>query len=88
MFRFGENYARILVMFCLTVLLSLVQPIISPFGLIYFILKYVSDKHNLAWAYLPSEIDQKVHKSAIKIVIFAVVFEQIYLTALGLLRSR
>ena len=29
-FRFGENYARMLVIFTLTMLLSLVQPLISP----------------------------------------------------------
>ena len=103
-FRFGENYARMLVIFTLTMLLSLVQPLISPIskilslifiiniaiidfsGLIYFVLKYLCDKHNLAGVYYPSEIDETLHRSAINIVVFAATFQQIYLTVLAFTR--
>ena len=60
--------------------------IIDFSGLIYFVLKYLCDKHNLAGVYYPSEIDETLHRSAINIVVFAATFQQIYLTVLAFTR--
>ena len=86
-FRFGEQYARMLVIFALVMMLSLSCPMITPFGFLYFLLKYLVDKHNLAWIYEPSEIDLNVHSSAINFVIFSVGMTQFYMTALSVVRN-
>ena len=55
-------------------------------GLLYFVLKHCVDKHNLCWVYTPSEIDKKVHRLVIKLVIFSVVLLQLFQTVVSYLR--
>ena len=86
-FRFGEHYARQLMIFSMVIMFSISTPIISPVGLLYIIMKHVVDKHNLAWINLPSKIDLKVHRSAINFVIFAVGMLQFYMTTLSVVRN-
>ena len=38
-FRFGEQYARLMLIFCMTMMYSLSCPLITPFGLLFFIFK-------------------------------------------------
>jgi len=82
-FRFGEEYAKLLTVFAMVMLFSTSSPLINPVGLLFFILKYMVDKHNLAWVYNPSEIDLNVHRAAINFVIFSVGFIQLYMTFLS-----
>jgi len=86
-FRFGEHYARQLMIFSMVIMFSMSSPMISPFGLLYIIMKHVVDKHNLAWTNLPSKIDLKVHRSAINFVIFASGMLQFYMTTLSVVRN-
>ena len=86
-FRFGEHYARQLMIFSMVIMFSISTPLISPVGLLYIIMKHVVDKHNLAWINLPSKIDLKVHRSAINFVIFAVGMLQFYMTTLSVVRN-
>merc|ERR1712105_10496 len=76
-----------LMIFSLVIMISFSSPIITPFGLLYFLLKHVVDKHNLAWIYDPSEIDNNVHRSAINFVIFSMGMLQFYMTVLSLIRN-
>ena len=46
-FRFGEHYARMMLIFAMVVIFSISCPLITPFGCLYFILKHFVDKHNL-----------------------------------------
>ena len=86
-FRFGEQYAKMLMIFSLVIMISFSSPMITPFGLLYFVLKHIVDKHNLAWIYDPSEIDNNVHRSAINFVIFSMGMLQFYMTVLSLIRN-
>ena len=62
-FRFGEQYARMMMLFCMDILYSMICPLITPFGLLYFIMKHFVDRHNLLYAYKPSKINKEVHSS-------------------------
>jgi len=86
-FRFGEEYAKLLIVFAMVVMLSTSTPLITIFGFLYFVLKYFVDKHNLAWVYEPSEIDLDVHSAAINFVIFSVGFIQFYMSLLSIVRQ-
>ncbi len=54
-FRFGEHYARMALIFCMTMMYCLTCPLITPFGLLFFITKHYVDRHNLLYAYKPSK---------------------------------
>eukprot|EP00092_Neocalanus_flemingeri_P025310 GFUD01027442.1.p1 GENE.GFUD01027442.1~~GFUD01027442.1.p1 ORF type:complete len:880 (+),score=162.84 GFUD01027442.1:356-2995(+) len=86
-FRFGEQYARMLLLFAMVIMYSMSCPLITPFGLIYFILKHLVDKHNLAFVYAPSKINKSVHRSAINFVIFCVTLLQVFMTSFSFIRS-
>jgi len=86
-FRFGEQYARMLLIFAMVMMYSVSCPLITPFGLLYFILKHLVDRHNLAFVYAPSKINKKVHASAINFVIMSVGLLQFFMVAFSILRS-
>jgi len=86
-FRFGEQYARMLLIFSMVMMYSISCPLITPFGLIYFLLKHLVDKHNLAFVYLPSKINKNVHRSAINFVIFSVTLLQVFMVIFSFIRS-
>ncbi len=85
-FRFGEHYARLMLIFCMTMMYSLSCPLITPFGALYFLTKYYVDRHNLLYAYKPSKINQRVHSTAISFVILSVVVLQFFTTVFILIR--
>ena len=86
-FRFGEQYARMMLIFAMTVMFSLSCPLITPFGLLYFILKHLVDRHNLAFVYAPSRINKKVHATAINFVIMSVALLQFFMVVFSFIRS-
>lgn len=86
-FMYGEQYARMLLIFALVTMFSISCPLITPFGLIYFCLKHFVDRHNLAFIYAPSKINKKVHVSAINFVIFSVGLLQFFMVAFTILRT-
>ncbi|KAM4749020.1 CSC1-like protein 1 [Rhinophrynus dorsalis] len=65
-FPYGAMYARMLTIFSIIMAYSLTCPIITPFGLIFMLLKYVVDRHNLYYAYLPTKLDTSIHLAAVK----------------------
>ena len=77
-FRFGEQYARLMLIFTMTMMYCISCPLIAPFGLMFFVIKYYVDRHNLLFAYAPSKINQKVHSSAIHFFVLAVVILQVW----------
>merc|ERR1719154_125967 len=86
-FRFGEQYARMLLLFAMVIMYSISCPLITPFGLAYFVLKHLVDKHNLAFVYAPSKINKSVHRSAINFVIFCVTLLQVFMASFSFIRS-
>ena len=76
-FRFGEQYARLMLIFTMTMMYCISCPLITPFGLMFFLIKYYVDRHNLLFAYAPSKINQRVHSTAINFFVLAVVILQV-----------
>ena len=86
-FRFGEQYARMMLIFAMVVMFSISCPLITPFGCLYFILKHLVDRHNLAFVYARSKINKKVHATAITFVIMSVALVQFFLIVFSVIRS-
>lgn len=90
-FPFGVHYAWSLVVFSITMVYSLLCPLITPFGLVYTILKHLGDKHNLYFAYGPSDMSGvgggKIHATAVRLVRISVLLVQISMAALAGLRG-
>jgi len=86
-FRFGEQYARMMLIFAMVVMFSISCPLITPFGCLYFVLKHLVDRHNLAFVYARSKINKKVHATAINFVIMSVALLQFFLIVFSFIRS-
>jgi hypothetical protein len=86
-FRFGEQYARMMLLFCMTVMFSVSCPLITPFGCLYFITKHYVDRHNIFYVYKPSKISKRVHATAISFVILSTVVLQFFMTIFSVVRS-
>ena len=86
-FRFGEQYARMMLIFAMVVMFSISCPLITPFGCLYFILKHLVDRHNLAFVYARSKINKMVHATAINFVIMSVALLQFFMIVFSFIRS-
>eukprot|EP00092_Neocalanus_flemingeri_P009447 GFUD01010165.1.p1 GENE.GFUD01010165.1~~GFUD01010165.1.p1 ORF type:complete len:846 (+),score=190.82 GFUD01010165.1:77-2614(+) len=86
-FRFGEQYARMMLIFAMVVMFSISCPLITPFGCLYFIFKHLVDRHNLAFVYARSRINKKVHATAINFVIMSVALLQFFMIVFSFIRS-
>lgn len=58
-------YAWVLCVFTVIMAYSITCPIITPFGLIYILLKHMVDRHNLYFAYLPAKLEKRIHLAAV-----------------------
>ncbi|XP_065225724.1 calcium permeable stress-gated cation channel 1 [Planococcus citri] len=86
-FPFGVHYAWMLLIFALTVVYSLSCPLITPFGLLYMLMKHFVDRYNIYFAYGPSKIKQQIHGTAINFVIVSVVLLQASFMLLSIVRN-
>ncbi|XP_070501555.1 calcium permeable stress-gated cation channel 1 [Chironomus tepperi] len=90
-FPFGIHYSWQLLVFTMAVFYSVACPLITPFALLYLIMKNFNDKHNLYFAYGPSHmISQgggKIHSTAVTMTKFSVVFLLIVLTGISYFRD-
>ncbi|CAH3956846.1 CSC1-like protein 2 [Pieris brassicae] len=90
-FPFGVHYAWSLAIFSITMVYSLACPLVSPFGLIYFILKHIGDKHNLYFAYGPSDMSGvgggRIHSTAVRLIRISVLLLLINMAAWAGLRA-
>ncbi|XP_043231970.1 calcium permeable stress-gated cation channel 1-like isoform X2 [Amphibalanus amphitrite] len=85
-FPFGIQYAWMLLIFAMTTVYSLLCPLITPFGLIYMVLKHLVDKHNIYFAYGASRIKKRIHVTAINFVILSIVLTQLCLCFFAYIR--
>jgi calcium permeable stress-gated cation channel len=53
-----------------------VCPLITVFGLLYLIMKHLVDRYNLYFAYLPTKVDKRIHKTAITFTIASLIMLQ------------
>jgi len=86
-FPFGVQYAWMLLIFAMTTMYSLSCPLITPFGLLYMVLKHFVDRYNIYFVYGPSKISSRIHASAINIVIISITLQQLSFTSLSILRQ-
>uniref|UniRef100_A0A1A8GP98 Transmembrane protein 63C n=2 Tax=Nothobranchius korthausae TaxID=1143690 RepID=A0A1A8GP98_9TELE len=70
-FQFGLEYAWTMCIFAVSMTYSITCPIITPFGLLYVILKHMVDRYNIYYAYVPTKLNQKIHRAAISQVMVA-----------------
>lgn len=90
-FVFGIHYSWTIMIFTMATVYSLACPLITPFALLYLLLKNFNDKHNLYFAYGPSNmISQgggKIHSTAVTMTKFSVVWLLIAFTGISYLRG-
>lgn len=76
-FPFGIHYAWTVMVFTMSTVYSVICPLIMPFAMIYICLKHLGDRHNLYFAYGPSNmISQsggRIHSTAVTMTKFSVV---------------
>ncbi|XP_011049101.1 PREDICTED: CSC1-like protein 2 isoform X1 [Acromyrmex echinatior] len=85
-FPLGGHYAWLLLVFTMTTVYSLACPLITPFGLLYLVVKHLVDRHNLCFAYGPSIGGGQLAGAAVSAAGAAPVLAQAALLALGLVR--
>lgn len=90
-FPFGVHYAWSIAIFSITMVYSLACPLIAPFGLIYMMFKHVGDKHNLFFAYGPSDMSGvgggRIHSTAVRLIRVSVLLLLINMAAWAGLRA-
>uniref|UniRef100_A0A1A8RPM5 Transmembrane protein 63C n=2 Tax=Nothobranchius rachovii TaxID=451742 RepID=A0A1A8RPM5_9TELE len=85
-FQFGLEYAWTMCIFAVSMTYSITCPIITPFGLLYVILKHMVDRYNIYYAYVPTKLNQKIHRAAISQVIVAPILCMFWLLFFSVLR--
>ncbi|XP_062267137.1 CSC1-like protein 1 [Platichthys flesus] len=86
-FEYGAMYGWTLCVFTVVVAYSIICPIITPFGLLYMMLKHMVDKHNLYFVYLPARLDRQVHLGAVTKAMAAPILCLIWLYFFSVLRT-
>lgn len=90
-FPFGVHYAWSIAIFSITMVYSLACPLIAPFGLIYLVFKHVGDKHNLYFAYGPSDMSGvgggRIHSTAVRLIRVSVLLLLVNMAAWAGLRA-
>ncbi|XP_065834492.1 CSC1-like protein 1 [Oscarella lobularis] len=88
-FAFGIEYAWIVTIFSVTVTFSIVCPLIVPFGILYFLMKYWVDKYNLYFVFEPAPFhgSTSIHFSAVNFSFGSGVILQFVILFYSILRS-
>lgn len=91
-FPFGIHYAWTVMLFTMSTVYSIVCPLIMPFAMIYILLKHFGDRHNLYFAYGPSNmISQgggRIHSTAVTMTKFSVILLLTILAGLAWVRGQ
>uniref|UniRef100_A0A8C7D5K4 Transmembrane protein 63C n=1 Tax=Oncorhynchus kisutch TaxID=8019 RepID=A0A8C7D5K4_ONCKI len=85
-FQFGLEYAWTMCIYAVSMTYSITCPIIMPFGLLYLILKHMVDRYNIYYAYVPTNLNQRIHTAAISQVIVAPILCMFWLLFFSVLR--
>ncbi|XP_053553352.1 calcium permeable stress-gated cation channel 1 isoform X2 [Bombina bombina] len=70
-FQFGLEYAWTTCIFSVVITYSITCPIIVPFGLLYLLLKHMTDRYNIYYAYIPTKLRPSLHIAAVKQLLVA-----------------
>ncbi|KAL0969097.1 hypothetical protein UPYG_G00222590 [Umbra pygmaea] len=85
-FQFGLEYAWTMCIYTVSMTYSITCPVIVPFGLLYLILKHLVDRYNIYYAYVPTKLNQRIHRAAISQVIVAPILCMFWLLFFSVLR--
>ena len=77
-----------LLVFALTVSYSVICPLITPFGLFYFLIKHAVDRYNIYFAYKRSKINKNIHGCAVNCVCISLLIQQLMLLFFNTIRSK
>lgn len=80
-FQIGSNYAWTMLHFAIFTCFSVIYPLVTPFGLLYLILKHLVDRYNIYFAYAPCKVEREVHATAVNFVIMSMFMLQVNLLA-------
>ncbi|XP_055374626.1 calcium permeable stress-gated cation channel 1 [Condylostylus longicornis] len=90
-YPFGVHYAWTILVFTMCTVYSLAIPLIMPFGMLYLVFKHFADRHNLYFAYGPSNMISKsggkIHSTAVTMTKFSIVVLMVILTAFIAVRA-
>lgn len=75
---FGDEYAYILLHFTVTVALGISSPMITPFGVLYLVLKHAIDSRRLRTRALTTSVSVEFHALAIGFVVGSTLLLQFY----------
>ncbi|XP_072842572.2 osmosensitive cation channel TMEM63C isoform X2 [Pogona vitticeps] len=85
-FQFGLEYAWTCCIFAVVMTYSITCPIIVPFGLLYMLLKYMVDRYNIYYVYIPTKMNQRIHSAAVSQVVVAPTLCMFWLLFFSILR--
>ncbi|XP_028994352.1 calcium permeable stress-gated cation channel 1 isoform X2 [Betta splendens] len=85
-FQFGLEYAWTMCIVAVSMTYSITCPIIMPFGLLYVILKHMVDRYNIYYAYVPTKLNQRIHRAATSQVMVAPILCMFWLLFFSVLR--
>ncbi|CAM9911459.1 unnamed protein product [Lampetra planeri] len=85
-FPYGLEYAWTMCIITVTMSYSVICPIITPFGLLYMVLKHYVDRYNLFFTYLPAKMEKKTHKAAVTQLLMAPLLCILWLLFFSILR--
>lgn len=85
-------FCRIILIFTICAVYSLICPLIAPCGILYILIKYFCDKHNLYFTYGPTNMIEKsaerIHKTASTLINFSVIIVLILLSSFITMRAQ
>lgn len=90
-FPFGIHYAWAVLVFTISTVYSVFCPLIMPFAMIYICFKHFVDRHNLYFAYGPSNMISrnggKIHSTAVTMTKFSVVILLLVMAMISYVRG-
>lgn len=89
-FPFGIHYAWSLLIYTVSTVYSLSCPLITPFGLLYLVLKHLVDKYNIYYVYRPITMcgeGHAIHSNAVKMVRVSVLLLQLIMSVFFYIRG-
>ncbi|XP_039954579.1 calcium permeable stress-gated cation channel 1 [Bactrocera neohumeralis] len=91
-FPFGIHYAWTVLVFTISIVYSVSCPLIMPFAMIYICFKHFVDRHNLFFAYGPSNMISrnggKIHSTAVTMTKSAIVILLVVMAMISVFRER
>lgn len=88
-FPFGIHYSWTLLVFTVCTVYSPICPLITPFGILYLVLKHLVDKHNIYYVYRPIGMSDEceIHSAAVRLVRVPLVLLQLTMFAFAFVRG-